>query len=157
MDTHVKVMFGIPIAVIAAIAIMQPSGHTEQVVGAATTDTPESSPAPAATGAALPITKAAAAGEEAQSARIGSSMLEQAIFDGFPETKPTTVAAKKKAAQALDLLAAAINYNGHLCAKPVEAQQADPNHYGVRCVTRRSGEGRSNYLVNVQTGDVTPI
>lgn len=157
MDMHVKVMFGIPLAVIAVISMMQPSGRTGPEVGADAAGTPVSSSTSAATGVAPPIAKASEVGEEAQPTRIAASVLEQAIFDAFPETAPTTVAAKKKAVQASDFLAAAINSNGHLCAKPVDMQQADASHYGIRCVTRRSGEGRSNYLVNVQTGEVTPI
>ena len=89
--------------------------------------------------------------------KVGATMLEQAIFDAFPKTEPTTKAAKTKASQASDFLSAAINLKGHLCAQPAAIQQADASHYAVGCVTLRNGSGKSIYLVNVHTGSVTPI
>lgn len=90
-------------------------------------------------------------------AKVGATMLEQAIFDAFPETEPTTRAAKTKASQASDFLSATINLEGHLCAQPAATRQADASHYAVGCVTLRNGSGKSIYLVNVRTGSVTPI
>ena len=51
----------------------------------------------------------------------------------------------------------AINVSGHLCAKPIEVVEAGTNLYGVQCITNRDGSGRSTYLVNSRTNDVTEI
>ena len=89
--------------------------------------------------------------------RAASSMLEQAIFDAFPSAAPTSRSAKKTASQAADLVGITINSQGHLCARPIEMQKASDGLYGIGCVTYRDGYGRSNYLVNVRTGEVTEI
>lgn len=89
--------------------------------------------------------------------RAGSTILEQAIFDAFPPTPPKTKAERRKAANAADFVGAAINAAGHLCARPIEAQEAAPGQYGVGCLTRRDGSGRSNYLIDSRTGSVDEI
>lgn len=90
-------------------------------------------------------------------ARAGETLLEQAIFDAFPETDAKSPAEKKKMAEASDFVAAAINLNGHLCARPVEMMQAGAGLYGIGCIARRDGQGRANYLVNTKTAEVSPI
>ena len=89
--------------------------------------------------------------------RVGSTMLEQAIFDAFPLTPPTTKAERRKASNAADFVGATINSAGHLCAELVEAQQAAPGQYGVGCVKYRGGGGRANYLIDSRTGSVDEI
>lgn len=88
---------------------------------------------------------------------VGSTILEQAIFDAFPSSPPKSRSEKKKAAKAADFVGYAINSQGHLCARPIEAQRAAAEMYGVGCITSRDGYGRSNYLVNTRTGQVTEI
>jgi hypothetical protein len=154
MDTHVKVMFGFPLVIIAGISMMQTGRQTVQAEGTVAVRAPE---VPASSAASIPLAPSSQNTSAPQPTRSGASMLEQAILDAFPNTQPMTAPAKTRASQASDLLAAAINSKGYLCAQPVEAQKADASHYGVRCITRRSGEGRSNYLFDVQTGEVTPF
>jgi hypothetical protein len=89
--------------------------------------------------------------------RSSSSIYEQAIFDAFPSSPPTSKVTKRKASQASDFIGATINMQGHLCARPIEAQQASDGLYGVGCVTQRNGYGRSNYLINTRSGEVTKI
>lgn len=89
--------------------------------------------------------------------KVGSSILEQAIFDAFPAKEPSSRSAKEKMSNAADFLSMAINSEGHFCARPIEAQQASADLYGVGCVTRRDGYGRANYLLNIRSGEVTPI
>lgn len=89
--------------------------------------------------------------------RTGSTMLEQAIFDAFPPTPPKTKAERRKAANAADFVGLAINAAGHLCARPIEAQEAAPGQYGVGCILRRDGYGRANYLIDSRTGSVDEI
>ena len=86
-----------------------------------------------------------------------SSVWEQAVFDAFPVTAPKTLRARKTASQAADMIGFAINSNGHLCARPVEMQRVSDGLYGIGCITRRDGSGRSNYLLNVRTGEVSEI
>lgn len=88
---------------------------------------------------------------------VGETIYEQAIFDAFPAVPLTSRSAKKKAAQAADFISATINSKGHLCARPIEMQKAANGLYGVGCVTRRNGYGRSNYLLNTRTGAVSEI
>lgn len=83
---------------------------------------------------------------------VGSTMLEQAILDVFIAPQ-----AGQTASNAKDFVGAAINSQGHLCARAVEAEKAASEMYGVGCVTSSDGYGRTNYLVNTRTGDVTPI
>lgn len=54
-------------------------------------------------------------------------------------------------------IAATINLNGYLCAKPIEVRYAATDLYGVRCITNRNGTGISDYLVNSRTGEVSVI
>lgn len=89
--------------------------------------------------------------------RVGETLYEQAIFDAFPQTPPKSRVAKKKAAEAADLISATINLNGHLCARPVEMQKAADGLYGISCISRRDGSGRSNYLLNIRSGAVSEI
>lgn len=89
--------------------------------------------------------------------RIGSSVYEQAIFDAFPSSQPTSKKMKQKASQASDFIGATINTQGHLCARPVGAQKASDGLYGIGCVTNRSGHGQSFYLLNTRSGEVTAI
>lgn len=89
--------------------------------------------------------------------RIGSSIYEQAIFDAFPSSRPTSKKLKLKASQASDFIGATINSQGHLCARPVGAQKASDGLYGIGCVTSRSGTGQSFYLLNTRSGEVTAI
>lgn len=93
----------------------------------------------------------------AETVKIGSSIYEQAIFDAFPESPPTSQKLKKKASQASDFLAATINTQGYLCARPMEALKAADEMYGVGCVTNRNGYGRTNYIINTRSGEVSKI
>lgn len=104
--------------------------------------------AAAASAAVFPATEAP---------RVGSTMLEQAIFDAFPLNPPKSRSAKKTAANAADFVAASINAQGYLCARPIEMQKAADGQYGVGCITHREGYGRSNYLVDVRSGRVAEI
>lgn len=90
-------------------------------------------------------------------ARIGSTLLEQAILDAFPSNPPSSRSEKKTASDAADLVGLAINTQGHLCARAVEAQPAAAGMYGVGCITHQTGHGFATYLVNAHSGAVTPI
>lgn len=122
-------------------------------------DGPEASPEPEAFVANVsPISADTVDGSPPEStARFGATMLEQAIFDAFPISTPATAVERKKASNASDFVAATINSAGHLCAKPVEMQQAAPGQYGIGCITNRSGSGRTIYLLDSRTGNVDPI
>lgn len=51
-----------------------------------------------------------------------------------------------------------INLNGYLCAKPILVTPTDDGEtFDVRCITNRSGKGRSRYLVNAETNNVVEI
>lgn len=89
--------------------------------------------------------------------QIGRNMLEQAIFDTFSNTAPKTKADKKKTGQAADFVGATINSQGYLCHRPVEVVEAADGQYGIGCITHRSGNGRSIYLVDVRSGSVSPL
>ena len=54
-------------------------------------------------------------------------------------------------------IGAAINLNGHLCARPIMVQEVATQMYAVRCITRRDGTGMSDYLVNSRTSEVEAI
>lgn len=88
---------------------------------------------------------------------IGSNILEQAIFDAFPTSPPKTAAERKNARNAADYVGATINAAGHLCVRPIEAQQAASGQYGIGCVKYRGGGGTANYLIDVRTGSVDEI
>lgn len=87
----------------------------------------------------------------------GETIYEQAIFDAFPAASPSSRTQKRKVSQASDFVRATINSNGHLCARLLEMQKAADGLYGIGCVTRRDGYGRSNYLLNIRTGAVSEI
>lgn len=86
-----------------------------------------------------------------------SSIYEQAIFDAFPDVAPTTSKPKKRSKQAAEFIGLTINQQGFLCARLIEAMKAADNMYGVGCVTQRNGYGRTNYILNTQTGEVSKI
>ena len=77
--------------------------------------------------------------------------------------RPAATASKAEPVKPGDLddaekaIGLAINLAGYLCAKPTEVVEAGPQLYGVHCITNRDGTGRSNYLVNSRTHEVTPI
>lgn len=151
MEKHVKIMIAAPLVFIGGLSVFQAAGRQEQADSIlADTRRPRQEAAQTSTS----VFKSA---DAPGTGKTGSTVIEQAIFDAFPKTTPTSPAARKKVAQASDFLAAAINIEGHLCARPIEARQADNNHYGIGCIERRAGERRINYLVNVHTGSVTPI
>lgn len=89
----------------------------------------------------------------------GATILEQAILDAFPVSKPTSASDRKRASNAKDFISAAINVKGHLCAEPIEMVKAESqkNIYGIKCVMNRNGTGISGYIVDVGTGLVMPI
>lgn len=89
--------------------------------------------------------------------RIGSTLLEQAIFDAFPPSSPKSKAERRTAKNAADFVAATINSAGHLCSRPIEVQEAAPGQYGVGCVKYRGEGGRANYLIDSRTGSVDEI
>lgn len=92
-----------------------------------------------------------------QIAPSGSNLLEQAILDGFPANAPKTSKDRERASNARDYVGMAINAKGHLCARAVEASQAAPGQYGIGCVMNRDGTGAAIYLLDVRSGNVTPI
>lgn len=92
-----------------------------------------------------------------QAVPTGSNLLEQAILDAFPESDPKTSKERERASNAQDYVGMAINAKGHLCARVVEARQAAPGQYGIGCVMNRDGTGAAIYLLDVRTGNVTPI
>lgn len=100
---------------------------------------------------------ATADGAPVDAVRTGSTMLEQAIFDAFPPTRPQTKAARRNAKNAADFVGATINSAGHLCVRLIEVQEAAPGQYGVGCVKYRAGGGRANYLIDSRTGSVDEI
>lgn len=89
----------------------------------------------------------------------GDTILEQAIFDAFPATRPTSAADRKRSSNAKDFISAAINTQGYLCAEPVEMAkaQSQENIYGIKCVMNRDGTGVAGYIVDAGTGLVMPI
>ena len=89
--------------------------------------------------------------------RVGSTMLEQAIFDAFPTSPAKTKAERKTVQNAAAFVASTINAAGYLCAKPIEMQVAVPGQYGVSCLKYRGGGGRANYLIDASTGSVDEI
>ena len=89
--------------------------------------------------------------------RVGSNMLEQAIFDAFPRTPPKTEKDKRNTRNAADFVKASINAAGHLCARLIEVQEAAPMQYGIGCIKYRSGGGRANYLIDASSGKVSEI
>jgi len=90
-------------------------------------------------------------------AQTSVNLLEQAILDAFPEKAPTTSKDRERASNARDYVGMAINAKGHLCARAVEARQAAPGQYGIGCVMNRDGTGAAIYLLDVRSGNVTPI
>ncbi len=154
--------FGAIALLVGSVAAMQNLGDelqttfTEQAVAA---DGEGADPVLAVSAHSEPSSGPSPSAEVATTApeNVGSTILEQAIFDAFPSSPPKSRSEKKKAAQAADFVGYAINSQGHLCARPIEAQKAAAEMYGVGCITRRDGYGRSNYLVNTRTGQVTEI
>lgn len=98
-----------------------------------------------------------AGSDQRQTLERGSTILEQAILDSFAGNSHTSPDAKKRWEGAVSYLSGAINVKGHLCAVPVEAKRASADMWGVGCITHREGAGKSNYLVNIRTGEVTQI
>jgi hypothetical protein len=90
---------------------------------------------------------------EAQPLR-GSTILEQAILDAFPAEPPKSAKDRRMSSNAADFVSVTINSRGYLCARPFEARKVSTQLYGVGCLTHNSGYGRSNYLVNIRTGEV---
>lgn len=83
----------------------------------------------------------------------GATIYEAAILDAFGEETRST----QKGSDAADLIGFTINRSGHLCARVVEAQKASGYQYGIGCLTRHGSPHRSNYLLNIENGEVTPI
>ena len=89
--------------------------------------------------------------------RRGETILEQAILDAFPTSKPKSADQRRKTAAAKAFVGVAINAQGYLCADPVEMRQAAPGQYGIGCVMNRNGTGAAIYLLDARNGSVTPI
>lgn len=89
----------------------------------------------------------------------GATILEQAILDAFPASKPTSASDRKRASNAKDYISAAINVKGYLCAEPIEMAKAESqkNIYGIKCVMNRDGTGIAGYAIDVGTGLVIPL
>jgi hypothetical protein len=104
--------------------------------------TPTSAPSPTPTGEMI---------------SIGSTMLEQAIFDAFPTKPPKSRKAKRTASNAADFIGATINSAGYLCAQVVEARQVAAGQYGIGCRKYRAEGGSSNFIVDVRSGNVNEI
>lgn len=71
-----------------------------------------------------------------------------------PKPKPIKLSDLDESDRAIRL---AINQSGHLCARPIQVQEAGTGLYGVQCITNRDGTGLSNYLVNSRTNEVQEI
>lgn len=84
-------------------------------------------------------------------------MLEQAILDAFPAKPTSSKKARRTAKNAADYIGATINAAGHLCAKPIEAQQVATGQYGIGCRKYREAGGQANYIIDVRTGNVSEI
>ncbi|WP_152421443.1 hypothetical protein [Desulfocurvibacter africanus] len=58
---------------------------------------------------------------------------------------------------AVDVMAALINLDDHLCADVIGVYKLNqPDIYEVECIEYRGGNGRADYLVNLKTGDGHP-
>lgn len=150
MDRHIKIMIIAPLTIIAGISVLSSLGKSDTTESARAADEDTDVENDAAL-EAPPILEA----QERKAPR--ATILQRAILDAFPEMAPSNKADQTKARQAADYIAATINSAGHLCDRPIEAQKADENHYGIACRTRRSDNQRSNYLVNVRSGSVDAI
>lgn len=155
MGTKTKVALIGSLAMVAGITAMTELGsNLDQEFAAQAAAEP-------VVGTAVATPPAAPSPSQAQSSTVarGDTILEQAIFDAFPASKPTSASGRKRSSNAKDFISASINTKGYLCAEPVEMvkAQSQENIYGIKCVMNRDGTGVAGYIVDAGTGLVMPI
>lgn len=96
----------------------------------------------------------AAAEAKAAPAVSAGPVAKSATAEALPA--PTVDAEVEQAEHAV---AALINLNGHLCAKPVDVRPLTVKQgtFEVTCIEYRGGSGKVRYLVDASSGTAAPL
>ncbi len=145
MKTFINLAFGGIVVLFGIVFLFQPVGQVP----------PPTDSAQVAQASSVQPTATENADEEAVDGTTQKepTIYETAILTAFGEQTRDT----EKGSDAADFVAMTINMGGHLCAQPVEAKKASGHQYGIGCLTRNGSSHRSNYLLDIDNGDVTAL